>query len=67
MPTNVPKKRKASSAAEPKFYGVKAGKVPGVYTLWSDCQEMITGFKGASCTFKLQCVFLVGIILIRHR
>jgi ribonuclease HI len=57
MSAAVPKKRKASSAPESKFYGVKAGKVPGVYTLWSDCQEMTTGFKGASCMFFIPSLF----------
>lgn len=32
---------------EQKFYAVKAGKVPGVYLTWRECQDNITGFKGA--------------------
>ncbi|KAF4633262.1 hypothetical protein G7Y89_g4857 [Cudoniella acicularis] len=40
------KKRKLGDGAT-KFYGVRAGKTPGVYTTWADCQENITGFKGA--------------------
>jgi ribonuclease HI len=31
-----------------KYYAVRAGKTPGVYLTWKECQEQITGFKGAS-------------------
>lgn len=31
-----------------KFYGVKEGKVPGVYSEWSKVQEQINGYSGAS-------------------
>lgn len=30
-----------------KFYGVKQGYKPGVYTSWAECQEQVKGFKGA--------------------
>lgn len=30
-----------------KFYGVKKGKVPGVYSSWSECQDNVKGFPGA--------------------
>ena len=30
-----------------KFYAVKVGKKPGVYTTWSETQEQVKGFKGA--------------------
>ncbi|KAI1842747.1 hypothetical protein JX265_005073 [Neoarthrinium moseri] len=40
------KKRKADEDVE-KFYAVRAGKVPGVYKTWAECQEQISGFKGA--------------------
>ncbi|KAH8178330.1 RNase H domain-containing protein [Sarocladium implicatum] len=39
------KKRKVD--AGPKFYAVKAGFKPGVYTQYSDCQAQTAGFKGA--------------------
>lgn len=60
MSATVPKKRKAGGSAETKYYGVRAGKVPGVYTQWSQCQEMITGFKGANCMSspQLSCKLL---------
>ena len=29
------------------YYGVKVGKVKGVYTTWSEAEEQIKGFKGA--------------------
>lgn len=30
-----------------KFYAVKKGVVPGIYTTWSECQANINGFSGA--------------------
>ena len=30
-----------------KFYAVKKGKVPGVYTTWDACRRMVHGFPGA--------------------
>lgn len=30
-----------------KFYAVKVGKVPGIYTEWERCREQVIGFKGA--------------------
>ena len=30
-----------------KYYAVKAGQVPGIYTNWGDCQQNINGFSGA--------------------
>ena len=30
-----------------KYYAVKVGKVPGVYTTWDQCKEQVNGFKGA--------------------
>ena len=45
------RKRKLSDEKEKevKYYAVRAGKEPGVYMTWAECQENITGFKGASC------------------
>ena len=31
----------------PKFYAVKKGRVPGIYTTWEACQKQIKGFSGA--------------------
>ena len=31
-----------------KVYGVKIGRVPGVYDNWADCEAQVKGFKGAS-------------------
>jgi hypothetical protein len=42
------KKRKLGEDVQ-KFYAVKAGKTPGVYLSWAECQENTTGFKGAVC------------------
>lgn len=30
-----------------KYYGVKQGIKPGVYTTWPECQEQVKGYKGA--------------------
>lgn len=30
-----------------KFYGVKKGKVPGIYTTWAECEANVKGFAGA--------------------
>lgn len=34
-----------------KYYAVRKGKRSGVFTNWKDCQEQITGFRGAMCEF----------------
>ena len=34
-----------------KFYAVRAGKTPGVYMTWPECQENTAGFRGASCSY----------------
>ncbi|MFQ9923836.1 MAG: viroplasmin family protein [Beduini sp.] len=30
-----------------KFYAVKNGKVPGIYSTWEACKKQVTGFSGA--------------------
>ncbi len=30
-----------------KFYAVKVGKIPGIYTTWLECSKNVTGFSGA--------------------
>jgi len=47
------RKRKLDDPAPIKYYAVRAGHNPGVYTSWADCQQNITGFKGAACRFTL--------------
>ncbi|KAH7040500.1 uncharacterized protein B0I36DRAFT_344235 [Microdochium trichocladiopsis] len=42
------KKRKLDPSAQ-KYYAVKAGKQPGVYLTWAECQAQTAGFKGAVC------------------
>jgi ribonuclease HI len=44
-----PSKKRKMDAAEQKYYAVRAGFKPGVYTSWAICQQQITGFKGAQC------------------
>lgn len=41
------KKRKLGDDVT-KYYAVRAGKAPGVYMTWKECQDQTTGFKGAS-------------------
>lgn len=41
------KKRKIDGVQ--KFYAVKAGRVPGVYLTYAECQAQTAGFKGAIC------------------
>lgn len=31
-----------------KYYAVRSGRVPGIYTTWSECQKQISGFSNAS-------------------
>ena len=33
--------------AKKNFYAVKAGRKPGIYTVWKDCEAQIKGFGGA--------------------
>jgi ribonuclease HI len=33
--------------AEKKFYGVKSGRQPGVYTAWDECKKQVHGYGGA--------------------
>ncbi|KAK0640780.1 ribonuclease H-like domain-containing protein [Cercophora newfieldiana] len=50
-PSSAPsRKRKMNSdgQTEAKFYAVRAGKKPGIYTVWKDCEAQITGFRGAA-------------------
>ncbi|KAL2264995.1 hypothetical protein VTJ83DRAFT_7505 [Remersonia thermophila] len=45
-----PKKRRidsASSSSGGKYYAVRVGAKPGIYTSWAICQQQISGFKGA--------------------
>lgn len=30
-----------------KYYAVKVGKIPGIYTTWSECESQVKGFSGA--------------------
>lgn len=30
-----------------KYYAVRKGRTPGIYTSWSDCQQQVNGYKGA--------------------
>lgn len=33
--------------AKNNFYAVLAGRTPGIYRTWAECQRQVTGFKGA--------------------
>ena len=30
-----------------KFYAVRKGKVPGIYSSWDACKRMVDGYPGA--------------------
>ena len=49
---SLTKKRKMDGA-EQKYYAVRAGFKPGVYTSWAICQQQISGYKGAQCTYPV--------------
>lgn len=34
--------------AERKFYAVRSGRVPGIYTTWEDCKAQVDGFSAAA-------------------
>lgn len=44
----MPLKKKGTVIMAKKFYAVKAGRMPGVYETWAECQKQIHGFSGAS-------------------
>lgn len=44
----APVKRKRRPG-EQRYYAVRAGKIPGVYMSWAECQAMTNGFAGANC------------------
>ena len=33
--------------AKNNFYAVLAGRQPGIYKTWAECQRQVIGFKGA--------------------
>lgn len=45
-PASVKRKRRPG---EQRYYAVRAGKIPGVYMSWAECQAMTNGFAGANC------------------
>lgn len=45
-PVNGPSGRTKTNQQEEKFYGVAVGRVPGVYTEWSEAQKQIVDVKG---------------------
>lgn len=51
--SSASKKRKIAEVAPTKYYAVKAGHTPGVYTDYAECQKNTTGFRGASCKLSL--------------
>lgn len=45
-------KRKRKPGEE-RFYAVRSGRTPGIYTTWQETREQIDGFAGAVCKFQL--------------
>ena len=48
---------KRKRATEPKFYGVRIGHQPGIYSTWADCLQNTKGFK------KPECMHLIASML----
>ncbi|PHH72983.1 hypothetical protein CDD82_5718 [Ophiocordyceps australis] len=46
-PADVAPSKKRKTDVMPKFYAVRAGHEPGVYTTYAECQQQTAGFKGA--------------------
>lgn len=40
------KRKKTSVEAKCKFYAVKKGHNPGIYTTWEDCRAQVLGYRG---------------------
>lgn len=36
------------TTSKKKYYAVRKGRVPAIYTTWSDCQKQVIGFAGAA-------------------
>jgi ribonuclease HI len=46
-----------------KYYAVKNGKIPGIYTSWNECKEQVSGYSGAvykSFTSKAAALEYIG-------
>ena len=52
-------KRKRST--DPKFYAVRVGYQPGVYSTWIDCLEQVKGFKKAMCKLAESWVMMASL------
>lgn len=50
--TTTPAKKRKIDGVQ-KFYAVRAGKKPGVYLNYADCQGQVAGFRGAVCRYSL--------------
>lgn len=50
--TGIPEQRTISGRTHEqshhKFYGVRRGRIPGVYCSWPECVEMVHGFPNSS-------------------
>lgn len=40
-------KREVVMAGKKKWYAVQKGRVPGIYTTWSECEKQVRGYSGA--------------------
>lgn len=47
--TSSDNSRKRKLPGQTKYYAVRAGHRPGVYTEWKDCEQNITKFRGSAC------------------
>jgi ribonuclease HI len=49
FPSSASNAKKRTAAGQVKYYAVKAGHVPGIYTDYKDVVKNMTGYKGAIC------------------
>lgn len=54
-----------------KFYGVKSGKIIGVYNTWDDCKEQVNGYNGAQYksfkTYDEAYLYVTGMVNIKPK
>lgn len=55
-PGIVPKRKRIPG--EMKYYAVRKGYNPGIYTTWKECLGQVTGFKGATCKCALAACYI---------
>ena len=55
---------KRKRAPEPKFYAVRVGVKPGIYSTWKECLQQVKGFKNATCEHLLHIPLVFGLTIL---